>query len=226
MLRKALLLLSILCMALCAVVGKVSKQEATEADKQADLRSVTCKELLDEDLEQTQRLSIEGFVKGRHLAIVDVQQDGNWESVCIPLFPSKNIKINHGYRAVLVCFRGIKNQQELDAALEDQVEASYWPHEQELSPHIHSQLAQKYKRLDLNNCPILIHGNWQNPVLGVQTLAFSWMLGYGAAGVFVLTLLSYIFTMLIKPKTQKEDAEPPRTNRAGLPIGRKPSTSA
>ena len=139
----------------------------------------------------------------------------------MPLTPPSDKKVTWGYCTVLVHFKGVENQEQLDALLDSgTLETMYWPRRQELNTATHSKLAQSYTNLDFSKS-IVLHCGYEaeNPLLGETSLQLSKIAGALSLGIAFLTLLTFLFKAR-QPKSLNEldldDA--PITNRAGLPV--------
>lgn len=226
MIRKVIILFSLCCVVLCAFVGYLSydvTQESAKADAVA--KPATCDEVLKTPLMQTTRVMLTGFAPGKHLASRDYDGDSQWESLCVPLFPRKHQKIGHGYCAVLVCFKNVPTREALDTLLESgELDVNFWPERQNLERAIHSQLAQKYKNMDLAKSPVLYYGfDVNNPVLGETSLLASAGIGSVALAIAFLAMISGLFLRKKPEVFDVNEEERPTTNRAGLPDGNAPS---
>jgi len=206
----------------------MSYQAVAEANKsEVPPVSTSCDEILNEVPGKISRIMLSGFAPGKELACWDNDADEEWDSLCVPLFPRKNLKISNGYSAVLVYFNGVKDRDSLNEILKsDELETDFWPLRQELDVATHSMLAQKYANLDFSRSPVLHYGySAGNPVLGKTSLTISAALGsLSLMGAF----LSFVVGFFMKKPKRKisfddegydDDDDKPVTNRAGLPIG-------
>lgn len=216
MVRKALALLSLCCIVMSAFIGVLSYSEMQNSERRDEAaQSITCESVIDDPPLATQTYELTDFVPGKFLADFDLDQDGDWDALSVPLFPRKRIDVSRHYRAVIVCFKGVKNREELEDLMDSEsLTVTFWPERQTLDDAIHSTLAQRYKRMDFEGSPVMLYGfEKANPVLGESTLKLSKYAGGGAAVIFVLSLLS----MLIRTKPKDDELQDPRQNRAGLP---------
>jgi len=180
----------------------------------------TCSALLEEQPVKTVGITLSEFVAGPYKAVFDYDSDGEWEDVCLVMFPSEKRTVTYGYNAVLVKFNEVTSQEQLDEVIASgELETNYWPRRQELEPAIHSSLAQSYKNLDFSNS-IILHCGYkaENPLLGEASLELSKIAGAIALGIAFLTLLTFLFKKRGPKDLSEVDFDAPVTNRAGLPI--------
>ena len=103
MIRKFIILICICFAGCCAVVAHLSMKVGAEVEQLVgDAQPLTCKDLLAEKPRVTTRVKLSEFATGKYKADFDYDGDGNWDDVCLALFPPKKKKITYGYRAVLV----------------------------------------------------------------------------------------------------------------------------
>jgi len=219
MIRRSIILMCI-CVAACsAVVAYLSMQLDNEAKALAgDDIAHTCESLLKEFPENTIGIQLTEFAPGNSIADFDYDGDQQWDDVCVPLFPPEKPKATWGYNSVLVHFKGVTNQEQLDALLaEGSLKTDYWSRRQKLPDTTHSKLAQSYENLDFSQSIILHYGyETENPVLGETSLKLSKMVGAVSLGIGFLTLLTLLFKA--PPKNPDDLEDSPVTNRAGLPV--------
>jgi len=212
MIRKFVILICI-CIAACsAAVAYLSMQ----VDKEAQA-------LVGEGIPHTKNttgIQLTEFASGKLIADFDYDGDQQWDDVCVPLFPPKKSKVTWGYTSVLVHFKGVTNQEQLDALLaEGKLDTDYWPQRQELANATHSKLAQGYKNLDFSKSIVLHYGyEAENPLLGKTSLELSKMVGAVSLGIAFLTLLTFLFKARPKNLNELKEEDIPVTNRAGLPV--------
>lgn len=222
MVRKFIILICICFTACCAVVAYLSMQVEKEVEVLVgDGVPYTCESLLKEKPENTLGIQLTEFASGKYIADFDYDGDQQWDDVCVPLTPPSDKKVTWGYCTVLVHFKGVENQEQLDALLDSgTLETMYWPRRQELNTATHSKLAQSYTNLDFSKS-IVLHCGYEaeNPLLGETSLQLSKIAGALSLGIAFLTLLTFLFKAR-QPKSLNEldldDA--PITNRAGLPV--------
>ena len=220
MIRKFIILICICFTVCCAVIGYLSMQVEKEVEVLVgDSIEHTCESLLEEWPSETTGIQLSEFASGKFIADFDFDDDQQWDEVCVPLFPPKKSKVTWGYCAVLVHFKGITNQEQLDALIDSgKLDTNFWPRRQELSTATHSKLAQSYKNLDLSKSIVLHHGyDAENPLLGEATLQLSKIGGAVSLGIAFLTLLTFLFKSR-GPKDLSDLEQAPVTNRAGLPV--------
>ncbi len=222
MIRRSLIILSLCSAVLCAFIGFLSYR-AIEESKQLQSSSIelSCSDLLKTAPETSTGVQLNDFVLGRHVAGIDLDGDQQWDQGAIPLFPKQRQPFKYGYRAVILCFKGLPDEAAVDQALiGSAVEADFWPGRQELDPAIYSRLAVKYRHMDFDNSRVLFLGfEKANPVLGKTSLRLATLVG---AGSVVLALITFILGMLSailkKAASRRPKKQPqPTANRAGLP---------
>jgi hypothetical protein len=205
---------------LCAIVGFLTNRALQESEKRlGPATPIACDGILETHPTETSRILITDFIPGKHFAVLDYENDEQWEQLCVPMFPKKRLKITHSYRAVLVCFNNVPDRESFrelaDAA---EIDTNYWPMRQNLDAAIHSQLAQQYKNLDFANSPVLHCGfETSNPVLGATSLKLS--IGVGATAIFT-AFIALLAGLFFKPRSESLDGlmtPEQNTNRAGLP---------
>ena len=229
MIRKAITLLSLLCVVLCAFVGFVSYKAVQESEKSDPpaVDAITCDAFLNDVPSATSKVLLTEFAPGKQSAHWDNDSDGEWESLCVPIFPRKNIKITHGYNAVLVYFNDVKDRESLDEIIKSgELEANFWPLRQDLDVATHSLLAQQYENLDFSKSPVLHYGfKTSNPLLGQKSLMASAAVGTLSIVVGFLSMVVGFFmrkptrSISINEDKDEDEEKKPTTNRAGLPIG-------
>lgn len=220
MIRKFIILICICFTACCAVVAHLSMQVEKEAEQLVDDgQPFTCKALLAEKPKATARIKLSEFGSGKYKADFDYDDDGQWDDVCLALFPAKKQKITYGYQAVLVKCKGVANQEQLDELIATgQLDTTYWPRRQELDNATHSSLAQSYKNLDFSQSVVLHYGYAsENPVLGDASLKLSKIAGAISLAIAFLTLLSFLFKKRGPKDLSELELDLPVINRAGLP---------
>ena len=179
MIRKFIILLCFFCAVLCAIVGYLSMQVDEQSDKrEGPATSFNCKDFLANEPDETARINLTDFKRGKHYSHADHDGDDLWDELYVPLFPNKK-KIKFGYKAVIVSFKGVQNKEQLDEVLGNrELDATYWPERQDLPARTYSELAQKYKNMDFANCVNLHHGfPATNPLLGEMSLMISKYIG-------------------------------------------------
>ena len=156
MIRKFIILLSVCCMVLCAIVGYLSKQVDQESDlREGEATAYKCADFLADPPTKTGRILVTEFGLGKHIAHIDGNDD-EWQESCVPFFPTNiNLK-KYGYSAILVCFNEVKSKEEIKTLTKDgSLDTDFWPGRQELNPIFHSQLAQDYTNMDFSKTIVL-----------------------------------------------------------------------
>jgi len=220
MIRKFIILICICFTACCAVVGYLSMQVEKEVELVGESESYTCRALLDEKPQQTMGIKLSEFVTGKFNANFDLDNDGKWDEVCLPLFPPNKKKFTYGYKAVLVKFNNVTSQEELDKLVASgKLDTNYWPRRQDLDKATYSSLAQSYMNLDISDS-VVVHCGYraENPLLGESSLQLSKLVGAASLGIAFLTLLTFLFKKRAPKDLRDLDLDGPVTNRAGLPI--------
>lgn len=202
---------------------------AIEESEQIQTESVEllCQELLDKTPRETTEVVIKNFKVGKKIAHFDFDGDEKWDLVGIPIFPIEKQKQAFAYRSVIVCCKGIPDQAAFDEIFNEEGLAElafdFWPQRQELDANIHSRLATMYRSMDFARSPVVYFGFERvNPLLGETSLRLSYVIGAGAGGVAVVTmLLSALFGFFGRIfKRPKNPVGPPKRsagNRSGLP---------
>ncbi|MEM9943032.1 MAG: hypothetical protein AAF939_15825 [Planctomycetota bacterium] len=232
MIRKAIAMLSLCCLILCGFVASLSYKEMRSASRlESDSgQTFTCKQLLSEHPLETTRFHATQFAAGKHIVTSDYDDDGAWDQVLAPLFPTnEKLNISHGYQGLIVVFEKVDNQAEFDRLMEDQnLDVTYFAG-RELDETSYSRLAMKYKRLDIHGSIVCYYGlPDKNPLLNAETFEISKVAAAGLGLIFVVSLLSTFIKFKRKPKTASPEKPlvDPRKNRAGLPpLRRKAPTS-
>ncbi|MFT5300053.1 MAG: hypothetical protein ACI814_000827 [Mariniblastus sp.] len=207
-------------MVLCAIVGFVSYSSIeTEKKVVAAPLELSCFDVVEKRPLGPARVILKEFIVGNHIASFDNDDDGKWNSVCVPLFPKKQPEKSVGYRAVLVHFQGVHDQEALDQLLATRtLEVHFWPDRQGLKSATHSTLAQQYLSLNFARSPSLHYGvTLGNPLVGEGTLYGSVVGGCLALlGAFIAIISGFFFK---KSGHENDLNEAQMTNRAGLPPG-------
>ena len=192
--------------------------QQTEQAKSESVQ-LTCGEMLESPPSISTGVTLDDFVLGRHIAHRDLDGNGEWDVVAIPLFPKQRQKYKYGYRAVIVCCRGMSGQQQVDQQFINQaVDTHYWPGRQELDSDLYSDLAADYRSLDFAASPIVFIGyDEANPVLGETSYQLSLSVGAISVIVAVLAFLLAVVSKLFKKLFKKKPQIQPVLNRAGLP---------
>ena len=225
MIRKFIILLSLCCLVLCAFVGFLSKQAIKQEKVDVVPASpITCAEILKERPKTSAHLLLNDFVPCKYLAHLDFDGDGEWDLLCVPFLPTKLRQSGHNYKTVLVCFKGVPNEEALMKLLESsELETNYWPLKQQLDKDIQSLLAHKYKSMVIADSPVLYHGfEAGNPVLGETSLMVAVGVGTMSVLAIVGTLIAGLFVgpkrrRRIRVISEEDEEEKPTTNLAGLP---------
>lgn len=221
MIRRVLIPLCLCFAILCAFIGYVSQKAIKESTMvTSNTTSFACQELIDRRPAESMGVAIKDFLAVDRFAEMDFDEDGRWDEVAVPLFPTQKPKNKATYQAVIVCFRGVATRKDLEQILiADEVKAEYWASQQVLDDHLKTQLAIEFINMDFAGSPVVFVGYPNtNPLLGAKSLQLSYLLGGASLGIaalaFVASTLIAIFNR--RPKTRPERPKPKR-NRAGLP---------
>ena len=184
---------------------------------QSDFIQISCSEILKNKPTEQSAYLIEDFRHGKYFASRDLDEDGQWELVCVPCFPQELEKLESNYRSMIVCFKKVTDKSGLKEILSTgKIELYYWPARQQLDNDIHSRLAQKYVSMDFENC-LIFHAGFDSPesMFGPATGKTSMVVGAIAGLAGIWNLLALIFGRIFRTSATDEPEEV--VNRAGLP---------
>jgi len=220
--RKLAILTSFCLGILCAFVYKFGTLSLDGIDNVVEQTTVvSCQQLLSEWPSDNYHLRMTDYQRGQHVAFYDHDQDKNWELVYVPLFPAHLSEVGNNYRAVIVHFNDVKNEQELDERLASgELDSQLWYTQQTLPSAIHSDLAQKYRLMNISGC-VVLQGGFQPPN---GQIAKSAVLG-SRIGMIACTIVAIWNLLALVPSMQQhygstrdeEEEDAPVSNRAGLP---------
>ena len=207
----------------CAFVAFLGhKQGQNEQTVAVELPAQTCAELLESVPKNLSKFTLKEFKPGKHFVHYDDNEDGEWEQVWVPMFPSSTKKLEMNYRAVIVSFVDTPNQEALFKKLDnDGIDAEYWFSSQTLDDRSYNGLAEKYSSLDFSRS-ILVYSGYPNTEVSFGT----YLLWGGSAGA-LLSLLIFgwqSFSLVIagiKSESKQDDDDEVIINRAGLPTKEK-----
>ena len=188
----------------------------------ADPTEISCRGLLNARYSEPMHLSITKFKPGRHVIPVrdSASADGQWQSAYACLFPANLDGMESAYAGVVVHLTGVHNDEDLEKALKSEAVSCYfWPTKQELPPHIHSNLALKYRSMDLRKN---VQVETAETVDGEQLAIAFWWTGVIGLGLGVFLLIGfYVFKIVSAVRNRDDDDfmdnDDPEQNRAGLP---------
>ena len=225
MIQRSLIVLSLCCAILCAFVGFLSHR-AIEESKKVSTNSVDldCHDFLESAPKSSTEVVLSGFFAGKRKTTIDLDGDDKWDLVGVPLFPSKKQNTKYGYKALILCCKGIPDQESFEAVFGGQpknLTIDYWPERQDLDKFVHSGLAQEYLNLDFSKSQVAFYGfERENPIFGESTKRLSILVGGIAVAIAVVTILFAVLANLMgrlfKRKPEATPTRPP-SNRAGLP---------
>lgn len=212
---------------MCAFVGFLSHR-AIEESKKVNNNSVelACHDFLDEAPNVTTEVVLSEFFVGKRKTTIDLDGDGKWDLVGMPLFPTKKQDTKYGYKALVLCCKGIPDEEAYEAAFGDEeidkLLIDYWPQRQELDRYVHSGLAQEYLNLDFSKSQVAFYGYERtNPVFGESTMRLSILVGgisvFIAIATFLISIAASFLKRFFKKKPQQPAPARPPSNRAGLP---------
>ena len=96
------------------------------------------------------------FYPGKRNVAVDMDDDGRWERVYIPVFEKPLKDIRQNYRAIVICYAGVGDEVELRKQLQARaLPAQYWPYSQKFDKNTYNALAERYSSLDFNRSMIV-----------------------------------------------------------------------
>jgi len=223
MLARLLFPLCLCCVVLCALVGYLSKRAVEEAEKiSTEFVELDVGSLIEKRLSKSTGLVLSNFVFVDRVASIDIDGDGKWDEVALPLFANKAFKSKARYRSVIACFRDVPDLETLKQRLaSNELKANYRVPQQEFDSTLHSILAKNFKNMDFKNSPVVTVGYGAgNPVLGEKTLKLSYRFGAVALAVGVLSLIFTVLASLIKtPERSPSRKKPARKKRAKTRTG-------
>lgn len=221
------LIISLLCicgLVVCAFVAYLAYKQQNEIRlvEQAP-PPITCEELLEKVPTGLQGLTLTEFRSGKHFVTDDADDNGEWERVMVPVFPSNLESLGTNYRAIILCIADAPDKSTLSSKLKsDEIVAEYWFAAQELDKASYSRLAENYKSMDFNQSIILYSGYPKSEVANSVLLWGS--LGGGLLSLLVLgwQSMSLILAGIKNESRRKQEADPESDdsqsgNRAGLP---------
>lgn len=222
--NRLIAILLCLCSAVvCAFVAYLGYQSTLkEQSAPQSPPAIACGELLKRIPDDLQRLRLTDFKGGRHYVKYDNDNDGNWDRVFVPTFPEKLGRLKQNYRAVIICFADVANEEQLaDKLNSPEIEAEYWYSTQHLDQNTYNQLAENYISMDFDRSVILRVGF--PPGIASQGNIMFW----GASAGLLLSMLAMGWQTfgLLLAGLRKESEEPDDddtgefviTNRAELP---------
>ncbi|MDG1874475.1 MAG: hypothetical protein P8J27_11230 [Mariniblastus sp.] len=221
MIRKFIILLCLCCATLCAIVGVLSNRVDNIAEKHEVEAVVTkCEDfILEEHLTPT-RILLTDFVPGKAFYKLDENQDDQLDQIIIPLFPNHLKRVNYGYKSAIVCFKSIDSKAEFKQLISDgKLDLDFFPSRQKLKRDAYSDLATKYKNMDIEHSPILHYGfETSNPLLGKISFRISAVAGVISLIIGFIAFISAFLTPKKKePNLNSFMDQRPTENRAGLP---------
>ena len=146
-------------------------------------KPISAAQLLERIPRDLQEFQLTNFKSGKHFVPHDFDKDGNWDEVVVPMFPSKQSKLEKNYGAILIRFGNVKNKEELMTAIQaEKIPTRYWFEEQTIDGHSHNELAKRYPSMDFNKNVVLKSGFPGGSELG-QTLLLA-----SGFGVFICFL--------------------------------------
>ena len=214
----------ILCVFLAVASGfllVLGNQAVKENARIVEVKEFDGTDLLNEPPVQQKKLLVKNFTWGKHHSKMDFNEDGNWDELFVCIFPTKVKQNITRYKAILVNFHDVKNQEELDEFLKQtELEVLFSPGEK-VSEYAYANLAKKYKSLDFQNsvvvqanAPDVTNDNAELFLLGGKG-------GLALSGILFVLFLIYRVIKAILPKKKDgfdfEDAPQPTRNKAGLP---------
>lgn len=205
--------------AVCA--GSYLEQE-TESVK-ANTVEMSCKEVLQNPPNSNHvSLILTDFQHGKHYVESDYNGDGQWDSVCIPMFPGDLKRLGASYHGVIIQLANVKSEKEmLELFKTGQIPLHYRATAQSLDPAVYSRMAQKYPSMNFGKNVLLTSGDPGSFELG-KILKLSGGIGFIAA--ILLGGIGAFMAMLnfLRSRIAKDDAKfEAKTNRAGLPVAKK-----
>ncbi len=177
--RLVIILLSVCAGVVCALLAYIGFLATHSAGSVAkDSPTIECNSLLESVPTDLKELSLTKFKAGNQYVSYDDDNDGQWDRVFVPLFPSHFERLDSNYRAVIVSLADVTNETQLfEKIRQPELTAEYWYWSQKLDNRTYNRLAENYLSLDFGNSVILYSGH--SPTSGYGT-AFLWVGCLGA----------------------------------------------
>lgn len=205
--------LCLCCAVLCAFVGYLSKRSIKEAKQiLTEVVEVDCGSLIENRPKKSAGVLLSDYVFVDRVASIDIDGDGKWDEVAVPLFSKDVFKSKARYKSVIACFRGVPDMETLNERLAaNKIKVNYRVRNQSLDSGLHSTLAKKFKNMDFENSPVVTVGyGASHPVLGKESLKLSYRLGAIAIVVGVLSLVFNVLAGLLSNAKLPQRPQPPR----------------
>ena len=227
MIGRLLFPLCLCCVVLCAFVGYLSKRAIKEAEQVAtEVVELDCGSLIEKPPYESTGVLLSDYVFIDEIASIDIDGDGKWDEVAVPLFSKEVFKAKASYQSVIARFRDVPDLETLKQRLAvDALKANYRVSEQTLDSNLHAMLAKKFKNMDFEKSPVVAVGYGEsNPVLGEKSLEMSYQVGAIAIAVGVLSLVFSVLTGVLKSFTMPQ--QPSRRPMAMKKKKKKKKTSS
>ena len=125
--------------------------QKTRIEKIETNQTRACADLLSEVPEESTAFCLTDFKPGKYYVPYDENEDGEWEQVVVPMFPSKLNKLGKNYNAVLLHFGDVRNFDELKQRLEEpSIPVRFRPNQQEVDGFTYNELAKRYTSMNFN----------------------------------------------------------------------------
>ncbi len=215
------IILLCLCIAVaCVCGGYFGYNQLTKSEDQPDAPTeITCQQLLDKIPANLDLVALTDFQPGKHFVAYDDDDDGQWEQVFIPLFPSQLTKLDQNYHAVIVRFDDVRNKDQLSEKVKSpSINAQYWSMSQQLDRRTYSRMARDYSSMNFRRNVILYSGSSPTRNFGREIvigsgigLLVSMMVGGWQAFALMIAGIKHQIEL------ESESEEEKITNLAGLP---------
>ncbi len=219
--RLVIIMLCVCGAVVCAFLAYLGYQQQLAEQKTADAPppEFTCKSLLESIPQDTYTFTLIDFQPGKHFFPEDLDDDGVWDRVIVPVFPSELKKLGRNYRAILLVVADTPNKDAFFEKINSpRIEANYWFTSQKLDANAYNRLAEKYSSMDFARSLVLHSGFPKSNSSFGKILLWAAMTGFGLS----LSILGWQSLRLlisgIRSESQDDDDDEERiTNRAGLP---------
>lgn len=157
--RLVIILLSVCAGVVCALLAYIGFLATHFVSVAKDSPAIECSDLLESIPKDLKKFSLTNFKAGNQYVSFDDDNDGEWERVIVPLFPSHLERLENNYRAAIVSLAGVANEAQLfERIRQPKLAAEYWYWSQKLDNRTYNRLAENYLSLDFGKSVILYSG--------------------------------------------------------------------